>query len=291
MLADLRPRATTEIVDASVQLFRRHARPLFVIAALIAIPQWLLGLAMSASMPQVDATLAPTEAAGSIGVVFGFSIIVLAWVSVGFGALVLAAANAYLHDAPSEPVPSFRSAMGHAGRLMVANVLAYLRAALAAALVLLLLMIPLGVGAALVAGIGELATALLVIAAMAVAVWIFCAELGRALLVTPLVMLEERTTLDALRRSRRLTAGFVGRVAVLVFVSGVISIAVSLGALAVGQGLLGNTVVANVLGSVLLLPLYPAIACLVVVLYYDLRIRKEGLDLELLAGAPAGSAA
>src|SRR5690606_816146 len=201
------------------------------------------------------------------------------------------AAGAYLEDAPSDPVPAFRVAFSRAWRLVAGNMLAYVRAMVAALLILMLVSIPFAFGAAFLTGFGPLLPSLIALLMMGVTLWVFCAELGRALLVTPVVVLEERKTFDALRRSRRLTTGFVSRVAFLVFISLVVSMAVVLGALAVGEVLLGNSILVNALSSVLLLPLYPAVACLVVVLYFDLRVRKEGLDLEILAGADPVTAA
>ena len=47
------------------------------------------------------------------------------------------------------------------------------------------------------------------------------------------------------------------------------------------------TVVLGSLGSVLVYPLVPIVATL---MYYDLRVRREGLDLELMADDLAAAA-
>jgi hypothetical protein len=44
-----------------------------------------------------------------------------------------------------------------------------------------------------------------------------------------------------------------------------------------------STLVAVLLGAVIQLLLYPLFYCVLTVAYYDLRVRKEGFDLEVLA--------
>jgi hypothetical protein len=291
MLADLRPRSATEIVDVSVQLFRRHARSLLVVAALAAIPQWLLGIVMSSFVPEMDATTPPEMMAGAMVGFLGMMVIVFAWAFIAFGAIVHSSSAAYLTDSPTEPVPAFRAALSRAWRIIVANFLGLTVASIAAGFVIVVMSIPLALGASLLAQSGTVLVAILTLAVVALSIWFFCAEMGRVMLVTPLVLLEDRGIIDSLRRSRRLSAGFVSRMAALVFITMVISTAISLGAVITGELLLGSNVVSQLVASVLFLPFYPAIACLIVVLYYDLRVRKEGMDLELLAGAPPNSAA
>jgi len=265
----------------SVQLFRRHAKPLLIISALITIPQLLLGIAMSSTMPQVDATLPEAELAGAMTWVALISFVSFAWLCVGFSGIVLSASSAYLTDIPAEPAPALRAGLARTWRLLMANFLGYLRALFAALLVMLVISIPMAFGAALITTTGPVVITLVTALLLLVATFVFCSELGRAMLITPLIMLEDRGIFDSLRRSRRLSSGFVMRLASLVFISIAIYFAVIVGVLALGQMLLGN-VVSQVLSSLLFVPFYPALACLTVALYYDLKVRKEGLDLELL---------
>ncbi len=100
---------------------------------------------------------------------------------------------------------------------------------------------------------------------------------------------------DALRRSWMLTKGFKAKAFVLWIVAIVL-----IAALALGGGLLGGLAaavnpalepVSTVLLAILLLLYYPLLTCVFTLFYYDLRVRKEGFDLEVLAtqlgGAPA----
>jgi hypothetical protein len=52
-----------------------------------------------------------------------------------------------------------------------------------------------------------------------------------------------------------------------------------------------NATLLSVLGALTTLVLYPVWPVVATVLYYDLRVRKEGLDLEVLAGELGPSSA
>jgi len=100
---------------------------------------------------------------------------------------------------------------------------------------------------------------------------------------------------DALRRSWTLTKGFKGKAFVLWLVAVVIIVALALsGGLVAGLVATVNPVfepVSTVLLALLMLLYYPLLACVFTLFYYDLRVRKEGFDVEVLAtqlgGAPA----
>jgi hypothetical protein len=109
------------------------------------------------------------------------------------------------------------------------------------------------------------------------------------------VMLEGAGPLEAFSRSRQLARGSGPRIIGIIFLTGII--------VGIVGGLLGG-VVGGVLGllthndqravmvasdvmQILIVPLQPVVLTL---LYYDLRIRKEGFDIEMLAaelGLPA----
>ena len=100
---------------------------------------------------------------------------------------------------------------------------------------------------------------------------------------------------DALPRSWMLTKGFKAKAFVLWIVALVLIVA-----LALAGGLVGGMAaavspafepVSTVLLAILLLLYYPLLTCVFTLFYYDLRVRKEAFDLEVLAaqlsGAPA----
>ena len=99
--------------------------------------------------------------------------------------------------------------------------------------------------------------------------------------------LESGSSSDALRRSWELTKGFRWKALALGVVSIGLILVVFVGAGVVG-GILGGVmggldVVLVVLGACVSLLIYPVISCVFTVFYYDLRVRKEGFDLEMLS--------
>jgi len=103
--------------------------------------------------------------------------------------------------------------------------------------------------------------------------------------------LESGSSSDALRRSWELTKGFRWKALGLGVVSICLILVVFVGAGVLG-GILGGVMggldlVLAVIGACVSLLIYPVISCVFTVFYYDLRVRKEGFDLEMLSQALA----
>jgi uncharacterized membrane protein len=97
-------------------------------------------------------------------------------------------------------------------------------------------------------------------------------------LAIPAVVLEPRTSASgALSRSWELTRGARWRI----FGLGVVLLVLSAGMLSGGGSVGVVTVIA--IGGLVQMFIYPLFYCVLTVTYYDLRVRKEGFDLELLA--------
>ncbi len=99
--------------------------------------------------------------------------------------------------------------------------------------------------------------------------------------------LESGSSSDALRRSWELTKGFRWKALALGVVSIGLILVVFVGAGVLG-GILGGVmggldVVLAVIAACVSLLIYPVISCVFTVFYYDLRVRKEGFDLEMLS--------
>jgi len=151
------------------------------------------------------------------------------------------------------------------------------RFALPKALTLLLATICVG----LVVGLGFL---LLVVPGIIFALWFF--------LTTPAIVVENRSATDGMSRSKALVAGNLGKVFAVGFLVQVITVIISvpLGYVAgrAGGVFFANSAVlqtflirlATTLSQVLVMPIS---AAAFILLYYDLRIRKEGFDLQMLA--------
>ena len=109
--------------------------------------------------------------------------------------------------------------------------------------------------------------------------------------VVPVVMLEQQGAFDSMRRSWDLTDGFRWKILGVAVVVGILSYALVFGTTMVAWlaiALLGNpaSLMAHIItqgttaGATLLTA--PLFSVVIVLLYYDLRIRKEGFDLVLL---------
>lgn len=126
------------------------------------------------------------------------------------------------------------------------------------------------------------------------------AAAGLILAFTALTV-EDLTAPGALGRSWELTKGYKGKIFGLLFVFGIILYIIMIGigvVLGIGFALVGRGsmeavtpggplppffIALSVATSVLQIVAYPLLYCVLVTAYYDLRVRKEGFDLELLA--------
>jgi hypothetical protein len=225
----------------------------------------------------------------------------MCWLFVGFGALIAAASAAYLTGQPLDPGAALRQALARAGRLIAANLLAYLVmfGGAVAVIVAMGVITPLVLRGPAGRSTGlAMALLLLVLVFFAALAWAVV-TLPRFANVSTVVMIENAGPLAAVRRSRELARGSARRILGLIVLVFVIFLVVQLTLFAVGRALLRNETLASTLGSFFLIPIYPAVGALLTLLYYDLRIRREGLDIELMArdlgelpgGAPAGAVA
>jgi hypothetical protein len=115
---------------------------------------------------------------------------------------------------------------------------------------------------------------------------------ARYLVTVPALLLEDLGPLKALGRSSELTKGEMGRIfkaLLLMFVLYLgFTIAITMATTALLSRSPAMAQVVSAIAQILVLPLFGAIQTL---LYYDLRIRKEGFDIEVMSRALAGSPA
>lgn len=314
----LRPASVGEMIDRALRLYRRHVRPLYTLMLLAELPIFLLQKLFEAGMREVlprgalaAGGLTPEEATRILSTL-GISVpliyaAMLTALALGRGALLLAGARAWRGGTPT---------VGETGRRLRARLKTLLSTY---GLLLLLFTVWLALAAApgvlvVVAGVlgASIATALtgLVLAGLVPFVVLLFLYL-RWYLVLPVVVLEGLGGLAALRRSRALMAGRVAPGPIgLVKIRASLLLLVLFLLLAVPGLLLGapqyllaaaytpaglppNVLeiplllrlpfdVAGILLSALLTPL-GILAQLF--FYFDQRIRREGLDLQLMAGA------
>jgi len=240
----LRALSLGELLDASFGLYRR----LFVPLVFVSVATQTIPLALSI---YIEASGGAFEHPMLWSVT---TVLALILGQIGIAASTFLVAEAYLGGSLT-PQEAFTRATPFLGRLIVAAFLS----ALLYAVGLLLFVVP--------------------------GVIMICA----LIVTTPALVLENQpSATSAMGRSWLLTKGFRGRIfgAILVALLLIAVPAIALGALA---GLMGSPseetalVVVLLLQSLLQLLAYPFFYALTTLFYYDLRIRKEAYDLEMLA--------
>ena len=264
MRGDLRPMGVGEILDAGIKLFMRHWRTLVLSVVGLILPVQILSALVTASVApeQFDPLTSDSGVSegeeteffigqGIVALLSGLSILLAT--AVCFKAV----ADAYLGAEPDWR-RSLRFALHRLGGLIGVAILSAI-------------LVTLGTIALILPG-----------------VWLFVSYA----VAVPALLLERIGAWSALRRSFRLVRGrwwqtfatlLVGYLLIGVLgalVTAVIMIVPSL--LADGNTFVGavGAVVGGTVGSALTTPYSAAVITL---LYFDLRVRKEGLDLQLIA--------
>ncbi len=245
----LRPRSATEIVDAAFQVLRAHYGQLVVCSAIAYIPMLLLRLFV---IGDTSRFLSGDPSAASRGMA-----LTTLWTMIGSlvtyslmsAVLVVLTSQAYLGDTVD---------VGVAVRRVIPRVIQVIVASLIRSVLvvvgIILLVVPM--------------------------FWI----VARYFAVVPAIVLEEEGTLSAFPRSAELSRGrkwhILGTLALVTIIYYLLVVGVSL----IGT-LVGNFVVQTTVSSVAAILIYPVVAITEALLYYDARIRSEGLDIELMTGA------
>jgi len=304
---DLRPLSLGELLDRTFRLYRNH---FLLFVGIMAIPAALLLPMNVASFSyqgsQVNATISsPPKPASlpSFGVILGASIgLMVALVvfgavySVAIAAASTAVADVYL-GRPATIRVSFHRIRGRFWRLLgvVGNI--FLR-------VLGALLLPLGlIGTAVWAGYrmggGPSSPVFLLFAvfgfffAIVASMVLYVVVALRYAVAIPVVMLEDLSVVETIRRSVFLTRGRRGHIFLVLLLGGIIATAgvyvfqmpftivmlVSAAQGHVSQWLAFCAAAAGAVGSALTGPI-SMIA--IVLLYYDSRIRKEAFDLQFM---------
>ena len=285
------------MLDAAFQLLREHPRPLFVLSAILVIPGVALGLVNSLFFGDVlSPTAAATQPFAALGRVFGVILPALlvwtCWFMVAFGALVWGASTAYMEGRDADPVAALRAAWARVGTLVGAGLLTWLLlfvqyVAVAIVFAIAIAMLSAGVGLA-VRGLrspvasGAIAV-VLGIAMFAVLGGAMLVLAGRYVALPAVIMHEPGGATASMRRARELARGSYRRIAGLLLLVAVLFAILWIGTVAVFVIGAQSQTVAKVLASIVNVPLYALFGTITAVLYYDLRVRAEGLDIELLA--------
>ncbi len=241
----LRPLSLGEVLDVSFGLYRSLFVPLVVVAVICQAIPMALGVYLGVS-GEMFVNILLSMLYGALAVVLG---------SIGVAASTFIVSDAYLGRETSATV-ALQRATTLLGRLIVISILTSILVGLG----FLLLIVP---GVILLSGL---------------------------LLSTVVAVLEAPPSATAaMGRSWDLTRGFRGKVFLAMVVAflllGVPSIAIGGAGAIFGDSDGTVSLIILVLEAVLQIFIYPFVYVVMTVLYYDLRVRKEGFDLELLASA------
>jgi len=277
-----------EILDGSFNIYRRHFG-LFMRLSLILV--WLptaagiyLNLRFSNS-PFELINLLEQNIAGSIGI---FLLLLVVWTACSLllkAGTIRVISDSYLSHEPE---------LGASLRFGVDKIIPLLLVALSKTLLLILLYVAAGLVVALLYFMGRMlgpgVAGLLVFAGAVSAVWLVVWIACAYAMTTPIVVLEDLTSsFDAFGRSWELTRGARGKIAGTIVVTWLISQFLPqlvIGGISGALGVAGNeslqpafVVVASLLGIVLA----PIVPCALTLLYYDLRVRREAFDIQVLS--------
>lgn len=276
-----RPRSATEILDASVQLVRQHFGSLVVLTALCYVPFVVFRTLLhgDAGIPISGNPSSARELRSLAWLVGG----VIWYEATSVVALILAASVAYFGERVEIAATLHRMVR------CVPSVLALIIVALGVvSLVTLLAALPAVVvtAAAMPFGPPRLAGEIGVIVAV-VGILLVSAYLSAALFASlPIVALEHLHALEAIRRSAHLTQGLrahILRLIGLVYAVFVLPYYATVWILSAAGHPTLTSIVTVALGVIV----GPFTRTAMVVLYYELRIRKEGYDISLMARAVA----
>ncbi len=110
----------------------------------------------------------------------------------------------------------------------------------------------------------------------------------RLFAVSQIIVLEQLGPMAAISRSFALTKGRAGHIFLTLLLLYGLYFALSFG-VTLGVALFGSTVLQTIVNSVLSIFCFPILGLAALVLYYDLRIRNEGFDVEHMAKSLDGS--
>lgn len=280
-MADIRPMDFGEILDGSLLIYRRHFGLFLQLAvATLSLPFVLL-VYLGARF--LDSILSPTP--NLEAVLLAVPVAILYYVA----SLVLTAgAIRIISDSYLGRVPRLREALS----LGIARLWALVAVGLGKGMIVGLIAVGIGIVAALFAATARasgVVVALGFLGAMGFGCWFIVFVLCGYGVTTPVVVLEHLpSSFDAFRRSWDLTRKFkrkvlgLGTVAFLLTNTLPSLVLRTLGAVVARQAP-GIGLALTALAYVLPLILAPVFAAVVTLMYYDLRVRREAFDLQVLS--------
>jgi hypothetical protein len=266
------PRSIGGVLDDGLKLWRAAFAKTWPIAVLgqllLAIPLIIYWIQFGVPLAGQQATVLMMR--GSVGLSLTYLVFSIA--AIGFHNAVIAQTDGTARNAGETIGQSLSIGFRLLGRAFLLGIILGFAIAVPVAVLFLVLL-------------GASTLVRLIVGAVAV-VAVFYA-VGKVVLGTVVLIVEDRRATDSLRRSWNLTTGYWWHVAIILTVLiivivalflfiGIIAgvVAASMGSTSGMPGLLIQVI--TLLGNTLITPLYSAV---LVAIYYDLKLRKEGADL------------
>jgi hypothetical protein len=302
MSYDLRPLSLAELLDRSFSMYRRHfwlfvgilAPSSLTMLVLAVLSQSVQGLA-AAQQGQAEPQPAMVAAIAAMVILGLFGGMFVYWISyiVALGATTCAVSEIYKERVPTI-AQSYGATRGRIGRLIWLLCLVAIRVfgLILVVGVLAAIVVP----ASVVSPVLGILTVVLMLVGMLGAFVLSIWMMLRYAVSVPAAVLEDNSAGDSIARSIELTRGRLWHVFVLFLFAALVTwatqgifqypfmIAAFLAGPETSTGFWLNLTGA-VIGSITAGLTAPLAVVAMAVLYYDLRIRKEGLDVELLVQA------
>jgi hypothetical protein len=284
MAADIRPMNFGEILDGALVMYRRYFGLFFKLAMVVLAVPVLLLVYVSARWQGAFLMRSQDPTAVLSALVWFLPILILYYLA----SLVLTAGTVrIISDAYLGRMPRLQDALalglsklwGLVGVGLGKGVIVLLAAFGFAIIVGLLAVMAKGAGAG---------GALLIFVAGVAGAWFVIYVLCGYGVTTPIVVLEELgSAFDAFRRSWELTRGFRGKVFGLGFIAFLLFNAlpnwvIQIPAAITRLTMPGVSIALGALATIVPVILSPAIAAVITLIYYDLRVRREAFDLQVL---------
>jgi hypothetical protein len=292
MAFDLRPLTLAELLDRSFSIYKRHLWLFVGIMAVPAVVATLYAVAMQAFSGAIRPDMPPERVLLIfIPMMIGAFVFMIALIVVhtfAFGAATLAVGQLYNGLEPTVG-EMYRDVRRRGGRLMLLMMWVILR--LGGTWMGLFILTMIGTG--LLGFVSRIASGIFLVVGLVGGFLLTGYLVVRYAVSVPAVVLEDLPAGRALSRSVELTHGHRGRVFLIMLCAAMISYATALllqgpfmlGAFIAGPGTstaLGLTIVGAVLGGIGGMFSGPIMIIGLAMIYYDLRIRKEALDLRMM---------
>lgn len=306
-IPDLRPLSLGELLDRTFTYYRKH---FWLFVGIMALPQVFVvaanlcvtGIqALTGANRGLEGPIGVAAVGGMVGL-FGGAIVMIGayWLlySMALGATTYAISAVHLGRSPTVR-ESYRSIKGQVWRIIWLLIQVFIRVFGVVVLAFA------GVGAIVSAGAGLGANAAVIAAGVVLGLLGIMASLVLSIwlvlrygLSVPALVLEKLRATDAIKRSILLTRGNLGRVFLIGFLMTLISMTVS--GLLQGPFMVASIVLAiqnqgaapfwinipmTLAGGIGQAATAPLLMIGLALLYYDTRVRKEGLDLQLIMEA------